>query len=240
MKIILDSIQHIELKRQINEVLGQGEIVEIGKINGYGAYLKIDDSLSVVSVYCKINLDYDKEDVYFLWGNIVSNCFYIDRGWKQFEKSQTSKNFLIKKTTENHQWGEIHPKLKAFFLDAIKKMPSNNGSINKDEVANVIFKHRNEIPPSTVGEAHFYIVQGKELLKDSRIKNLTFEIDPNKRYLQGASHTRSVKVDIHFQEQKIATRMYKFAEESTGLKIVPAAVLSPDGEMLHKYLGNIK
>ena len=239
MKIILDSIQHIELKRQINEVLGQGKIVEIGKINGYGAYLKMDENLQIVSVYCKLHQDYDKENVYLLW-NIVSDVFLNKRGANYADKPSTTKKNLLEKTFADYRWSRINSNLQKLFLTWVNNSPSN--IIRQSNIRNSILEHRDTIPPSTIGEAHFYKVKGSRLLEDFRNRNmnLTFDIDPNKEYLQGAAHTQSVSVHLHFEGQGIAVQMYKFAENQTGLKIIPSTVLTPGGKALHRKLGNIK
>ena len=233
MKVLLNNNQHIAIKRHLEESsqFGRGTIKELD--GEY--YLKLDQNWQMVSVYYKRHLNYTGEQVFRLWGDIIYNVFTTEKGWRQYEKPSTTKKNLIEKTTANDRWDLVPDKLKEFFFNMVKSFPSN--VVYRQHILDAILAHKDSIPSEIIGQAHFYVLKGGTVRKNP---NMTFDLDPNIDYLQGAEHTTSVKVDVMYEGKGIATLMYKFAEEVTGKKIIPSATLSSGGLGLHKKLGNIR
>lgn len=202
-----------------------------------GFYLKLDTrDNNMLSVYVKQNINFTPEQIFSLmWKvlNIFINPKAISSSYPENYKIRiTKKSFLLGLDKLNLDENEYNLILK-LLMPLIK-----DGLILRAYIKKVMLNFRDNLPKEQVGEAHFYYVKGKDIIKDNKVK-VNFEIDPNKEYLQGAMHVESVFVEPEYRGQNFAVQMYKFAEEQTGLKIIPSGVLSAGGKQLHKKLGNI-
>lgn len=201
-------------------------------------YLKPKNLNSIYTVECLQKMPYYEHDLWNLW-EIMRDAFTDFSGWNVKEKPTTTKSFFLKKCGQHHRWDIIPKELKDIFFEWVNLQKH---IIKKDDAFTFYQKLKIDLEPEKIGSASFYLVSGKEALHrvGNYHKDLTFSIDPQKNYLQGAQHVESVWVHEAYRGEGIAVQMYKFAEQTWNYKIIPVSPLSSGGKKLHQKLGNLK
>lgn len=192
----------------------------------------------IYGVKCLQKLPYYEHDLWNLWES-MRDAFTDFVGYNVKEKPTTIKPNFIKKCEQHRLWDIIPQELKDTFFKWVEKQKY---IIKRSDAFSFYQILKINLEPEEIGFAMFYLVNGKEALHrlGNLYKDLTFTINPNEKYLQGAQHQESVWVHEAYRGMNIGVEMYKFVEQIFGYKIVPVSPLSDSGKKLHQKLGNLK